>query len=522
MVDPVANVRLIVSMFEMGAWDNARITDLLNTLEQSPDELLPHAIGLVNQASYLASRTVSDRLGLNIQLGILRWQLLSGHDQESIEITLKNLQNLHERLDEEFSPEAVKQTALGSGTRSMQSWVYRKASGFQSGLSSGLPLSTFRGVLKQVDNARLNASGRLLFRDVYRRFGGDNADFTTYLAKLEHLLSVACEPHRGYLEREAVVSRRTAASGLPIVVRRHRRFAGGDGYLPRACYSSVCDDITGADMGTMCRELMEYVHPALPGWVFAVDAHDAAARPFLPPNFDPDALPYILTVLVAPENDAHRPLFEEAYRDFLLATGGYDSPVRVSAVMPNIREVEIGNVLDLRQPDAQQWLFETFRLGDGTFLSKPNGTDARTFRDMLPTLLHPELGGCPTTHAIGTWLRTAGSVDALIYPSARGSVGVTLNNGSVTDSFGWNIVDYRSAKLADLPAGEAVIDQTNWSGDDEWWGFAKRGVRIAEPRTFLGESPEGSWEVVGAQNHYNNLHAWARNLQRPGNAPENE
>ena len=48
-------------------------------------------------------------------------------------------------------------------------------------------------------------------------------------------------------------------------IRRHRRYAGGDGLLPRGCYASVCKDATGNDSGTLSRECMAYVDPRVPG-----------------------------------------------------------------------------------------------------------------------------------------------------------------------------------------------------------------------------------------------------------------
>ena len=105
---------------------------------------------------------------------------------------------------------------------------------------------------------------------------------------------------------------------------------------------------------------------------------------------------------------------------------------------------EIQQVIDLRDPQAQNWFYEKFQVGDGKTFNKPNGTNIGSFLEMLPTLMASDRGGNDVTSAIGVWMRNNG-VHALIFPSARMDAAVTIKDGKITDWLGWNLIDYRTA-----------------------------------------------------------------------------
>jgi HEAT repeats/PBS lyase HEAT-like repeat len=206
-----------------------------------------------------------------------------------------------------------------------------------------------------------------------------------------------------------------------------RRFAG-DHTLGRGSYYSICYDSSGRDDGTLVRELAAYADPDVtPGMTIEEDVvHDP---PSLRLSFQPRR-----NILLEHFNDT---------REVFL-------PLRVQTA-------EVSGVLDLRMPPIQEWFAATF--GDPAFMQGAweAGLDhpgplvetevhkhwrkATSFFEMLPVLMSPELGGSRTTQIIGLKLRQLGC-KALLYPSARNAVGVTLTGDSVLDSRGWNLVRY--------------------------------------------------------------------------------
>ena len=80
---------------------------------------------------------------------------------------------------------------------------------------------------------------------------------------------------------------------------------------------------------------------------------------------------------------------------------------------------------------------------------------------MLAALTRIDLGGGWETQGIGHWMRCAG-VNALIFPSARCNVGVTIRNSELVDHYGWNLVDYRGAPP---PISNEINDLSSWFTD---------------------------------------------------------
>jgi len=293
-------------------------------------------------------------------------------------------------------------------------------------------------------------------------------------------------------------------AGVTVQIRRHRRFAGGDGRLPRSCYSSmICSDAEGDDNGTLNRELMEYVHPSIPGIIFVGDSSDRRINQILRHQGTGIRPGYcaVCVFIFAPANSEDRKVFNAVYSQTLQKSGGLDAQVRLNILEARVDYVEIENVIDLRQPETQAWFFEHFKCGDGVHLSKPKGTNISNFCEMLPTLMHPELGGCDTTHGIGSWMRTS-RVNALIYPSARSDVTIAVRDGQLVGFSGWNILDYRGTRLA---SGEMVVENEPW--DD----FQRLNLIFNRPKVTLDQAAKGSldagsWNVRGVQARYDSLY----------------
>jgi len=275
---------------------------------------------------------------------------------------------------------------------------------------------------------------------------------------------------------------------------RERRYAG-DETLARGSYYSVCRNAGGDDIGTVTKEMNAYRQPDRSGFVVAMDLYYDECRDFL---HDSGAARHAFAVYI---KDGSR---------FREVSGLRDEDIAIIPPGPVCVEVpyqvayrEIDRVFDLRQPRAQKWFFERFRLGDGETLRKPEGNDATSFLDMLPTLMSGELGGNGVTNAIGMWMR-ANKVNGLVFPSARANAGVTIENGKLVDWWGWNLVDYREA-------GEPYLDA--WADLSPWKLKVPKGVtvRFSDRGKFAG-----SWQYMGNEEAQDERYGIALKLSAPG------
>jgi hypothetical protein len=121
-----------------------------------------------------------------------------------------------------------------------------------------------------------------------------------------------------------------------------------------------------------------------------------------------------------------------------------------------IVDMTIERAVDLRCSATMQWLFETFVAmevaNEGRFTTS-SGEVIGCYKDpppadpteFVPTLLSQILGGGTTfIQGVGAWLRANG-VEALIYPSARSDSRSVSCNGTIVESYGYILVDYRDS-----------------------------------------------------------------------------
>jgi hypothetical protein len=145
-------------------------------------------------------------------------------------------------------------------------------------------------------------------------------------------------------------------------------------------------------------------------------------------------------------------------------------------VLVPLRVVEIrcDNVLDLRFPDAQEWLAQ-----------QCSGRGSRSsFLELLPNLISPSPGGGEFHQNIGGWLRAHGCF-GLVFPSARRDVSVETSAAGIVSSDGWNFVSYHGANSPAL--------STALGPPFPWLNSAKIGVDLFTNR-------EGNaWYVSGAE-----------------------
>ena len=266
------------------------------------------------------------------------------------------------------------------------------------------------------------------------------------------------------IERDAPIALMEQA-GFTIHVDRsiQRRFAG-DATLPRSRYFTVCHTADGNDGGTLVNELTAYGQPLRSG---PVDIIDTSV-----PSPEADHLRRYLRAgtaavffLVSESDIFPSPLHTVA---------GIDSAVRVGIVPLAITRVRLDRVIDLRVPSTADWFTREFTRLRNPSTGMPVFVTAGPldeFADLLPALLAQDLGsGAGVTQLAGLWLRRLGA-DAVIFPSARSDLRVDVRNGTVIDSYGWNLVDYRRTPE---PLMEIGFDLS-----PEWPAYPMVGANIA-------------------------------------------
>lgn len=514
----VEDLKRLQGLLELGMHENRLVQTLVDTLDSEPEALLPHAIGLVSYVSFLLTKVDRDAFAQRVLLACLAWAIESEQEEEQGPTLIENISYILRKNGLNLDAEEIRRRAIERDYGDTDSWVFvtkprpPAASqedmrgldvGIRAGVSSRLPLTTFEGWLKRLDPGVLNEAGRALMKEVFSRFGS-LPSIEQYIQKTERLIDIGVRFSQNVLD-DLVTLRRQLDAGMRVEPRRHRRYAGGDGRLPRSCYSSVCSDAQGSDGGSLNRELMEYVHPAFPGLVFVGDSSDPRCTELLARRGIGVRPGYcaLCVFIFAPEDGERRRVFNEVYSQTLEQSGGPDLQARFMIVESYVDYVEIDNVIDLRLPETQEWFFRHFKSGDGVHLSKPNGEQITDFCDMLPTLMHPELGGCDATHGIGSWMRTNDRVNALIYPSARSDAQTSLLDGRLVGFSGWNMVDYRGAD--DIASTEVVVDHEPWDDFHQLAKVFNRPEAVLH-RARPGSPDEGSWIVRGVQTRYDHLY----------------
>lgn len=285
---------------------------------------------------------------------------------------------------------------------------------------------------------------------------------------------------------EALRRRGLTVQELPPV--RFRRFAGdmrGVRSLDRSRYYAVCLDEDGHDRDTLANEFNSYGDRTRTGFVAAVDCSAL------------DTPKPAIGIMLEDAPGVPSPLLAAAREKGLLPADA--SAVRVE-IPYAVKRTAIERVLDLRHPDARDWLFREFGAGKPDVLGlRFPAQEGDSFVSMLPSLMIRENGGDDLTNLLGAYLRAMG-VEALIFPSARSDVSVTFENGELVDFRGWNLVDYRNASQAPLTA------RLYWP--HPWTGFRDRGNNpLVDITTWIEVAPTdsayaGSFRVRGNVAHH--------------------
>jgi hypothetical protein len=503
-------VPVLVRGVEVGLFDSANIQRLLDELDTAPDMLLPDLMPQLQIIAYHAWKAGRTGLSMRIVMTCLAWFLRNSSDTGTITVLTQTVQQMQGGDEGQFPVETIHAVALrgfeaheeswrldkdavGSGVRVFEigdkhNERYRYRHGFTPLIRSRPPTTRFHGWLKQMNPAVLNASGRQLLRDAFPFF--TQLTLEEQIARTERLAALGIALNADD-KAELATLRELAAQSVPVDISRHRRFAGGDGMLPRSCYYTLCRDKRGDDCYCLSRELFAYVDYRVPGFVYVGDSTSTRLVAALRTTIRAKHGYCVIWVLMLPPTDPKAlSIYRSYYRD-LFALLGNDADTQAFALEAQVVKTVIDNVLDLRLPEIQRWFFHHFKDGDGHFLIKDGGT-ATEFFDLVPTLMDPALGGTGETHAIGSWLRSSG-VDALIYPSARSDVSVVIRDGELQQWQGWNLIDYRTARK--LPATETIRNSRGWPD------FHQPGVRLS----VAGGQLAGSWRTDGVQVRHDEL-----------------
>jgi hypothetical protein len=302
-----------------------------------------------------------------------------------------------------------------------------------------------------------------------------------------------------------------------------RRFAG-DFSLPRSRYHTVCLDNSGRDGGLLINEVKTYSKPQESGHVHVFDSTSGEPRV----ETLKDKLNYHGPALFfMPEESGH---FPNPIRQIIDRDGALRGSQLAFIVPLSVGTVDFERLIDLRMPATQDWFVKAFtRLENDSpsmpvFASKGPLDD---FEALLPTLLAQELGGGNgATQIAGAWLRCLGA-DAAVFPSARADLHVTIEDGLLTDWYGWNLVDYRSAPPPTLQAfvdfspewdrrPTAHADLLNPAGNN---GSPQQYTHVSVTREHTGRNA-GSLQVQGVETARSLYHDFALWTYFTGNMEE--
>jgi len=318
----------------------------------------------------------------------------------------------------------------------------------------GIPTTEFHGWAKCHRPDQRNALGDVLFAHTFPFFEGSGDSVN--LSPIDQALETV-GPEMGF-----------EVNRLPDPERTRRRYAGDLRSvlsLDRGRYFTICEDQQGSDSQTLANEMNAYCDPRRSGFGFVLDLAD--------PNTLVGQKPGWLAAYISTTKGAPSTGLAAAQRSGLLSDGHTSAAVLIPY---RVSELTVSPVLDLRRPDARQWLFETFGAGERDWLDFKGRALPREagFFGLLATLMDRTNGGNDFTDLVGAYLRTHG-VAALIFPSARTNVSAVFRDGELVQSGGWNLVDYRDA--SDTPVKRKVVWTTDWASFPD----PKTRVEVAPP-----------------------------------------
>lgn len=104
-------MRLLSRSVEVGLVDNQLLTSFVNTLETSPEDLLPHALAEVYWTAFLLYKADLMESAKRVAFIVLAWLLRNSDDANLIHSGTRNVQYLFGKEGRQISPEEVQQIA---------------------------------------------------------------------------------------------------------------------------------------------------------------------------------------------------------------------------------------------------------------------------------------------------------------------------------------------------------------------------------------------------------------------------
>jgi hypothetical protein len=350
-----------------------------------------------------------------------------------------------------------------------------------------IPLKKFKSYVKQIDTTALSPLQRMALDSALPHFRSAEIDEDF---KVERQL----EGKKRFLE-----SHRELADYLPSLPEwqsvPNRRFSGGPD-LSRGRYYSLCKDESGDDGLTLAAEMRAYRSVRKSALCTVLDLLYPLSDGVMGMLDLPGGGIHSLALVFVGGPGLVNP-FIERLKEFSgehiygRRADQQSSTCALAVTIPyRVDEVEIQQVLDLRDLRTQEWFFETFSANPKEVYVTFDSAQDVDFTDLLPWIMNMEFGGSGFTEGVGHFLRRNG-VDALIYPSARTDASAIQCSGRLVSWKGWCLVDYRGAPDR---AGIALVDVT------EQTPFPFGGTtRILHWPSGLDK---GSWAVEGVSETY--------------------
>lgn len=377
-----------------------------------------------------------------------------------------------------------------------------------------IPFKGFNGYLKRLDINNLSEEQKSIFAFAFSGFFFEETINTKALNQSNYKRTLT------ELEEFSI----NAGPEKPF---NYRRFSGGD-YLERGRYYTLCNDSSGDDYNNLVAELLAYSKPSQAGEIVLLDLDSKResslrAREFYKNNYGLDNPQNTILMQCNSEHGIISPI-QKLIKNPNYIKNSKNFPIFLKT---EVIESTISNVIDLRYPDVQKWMFDSLsngienlmymssdRVSQSPFqpgfiteewiklienqtdqvsvVYPPNenwdGVEPHYSDDLvalLSILMHPHnLGGTPLTNAIGRWLQSIGA-NALIYPSARTNIKCEIKNGEIIDHAGFILVDYQN--IDKIPSHLIVINEPS-----SWMFMHGKYERVVGKR-----ENAGSWMTTG-------------------------
>ena len=99
-------------------WDELQLRRLIDELDERPDTILPHSIGLSNYVVFLCTKVHRPELARRILYATLNWDMMHGAKAEDIELSIRNITHV-EKLLAGNDPEHIQQEVLNRSSRNV-------------------------------------------------------------------------------------------------------------------------------------------------------------------------------------------------------------------------------------------------------------------------------------------------------------------------------------------------------------------------------------------------------------------